>query len=678
MKRFLSIILAAVVLLVVFPHVAVCEKEQSHTIEADQVLVYNPLPYREKDNTLFTGTFPKPEDSEPESGESLFLSGMHKTGKDLSVSAKDPTMRDFWICTDLVTYRYDKCTFRLARESEHCCIWVLDNDTISFTDEQTEAMQEQFESVIYPSDISRFGGFRDLSGDGKLHILTYAMNSNSVCGFFDSYDLYTKEEIMVIDPDDYESYNYLPIINVNSRMADRETIVNGTLAHEFQHLILRSAVLASPANQDRLGKERSVDVWLNEGFSMEAEEFAYPGSVAEQGYIEAYERSEKIRLGLSYQNFDASSNDVGAYGQSFLFAEYLRAQCGDDVFRSVLEYWRNTETFADLRESAAIRARLTEAQIGSLQSLCTYSDAVNASLGTEDEILLSKFALAFRLAILLKEESGLYSIGASLPSMPVYTGSGRKIEGGGAILLSCDGTFTVPMDADSGLIFVGIKNGSVTECYTVPAPEAGFYVIAAQYGDAWYALPAEPTTDQIVKPLTFTPDADGTVRAENASGMIFRAEQTENGFRFSCDDRNGTYWLNRTAANKQTLNVSEDSCDFSWTHFADGTDRLQADGYYGRAILFGDYQGGFGYFAQAYFDNASFAKLQMIRVLIERGDANLDGKLTAGDAAMVLRTVVGLSYMNAPMRAAGDLDGDGEVTAADAAKILRLIVHIDT
>jgi hypothetical protein len=68
----------------------------------------------------------------------------------------------------------------------------------------------------------------------------------------------------------------------------------------------------------------------------------------------------------------------------------------------------------------------------------------------------------------------------------------------------------------------------------------------------------------------------------------------------------------------------------------------------------------------------------MIRVLIKRGDANLDGKLTAGDAAMVLRTVVGLSYMNAPMRAAGDLDGDGEVTAADAAKILRLIVHIDT
>ena len=67
----------------------------------------------------------------------------------------------------------------------------------------------------------------------------------------------------------------------------------------------------------------------------------------------------------------------------------------------------------------------------------------------------------------------------------------------------------------------------------------------------------------------------------------------------------------------------------------------------------------------------------MLRVSIRKGDTNLDGRLTAGDAALVLRSIVGLSYMNAPMRAAGDFDGDGEVTAADAVKILRFIVRID-
>lgn len=677
MKRYLTIFLAAVMLLAVFPHSAVCETEQSHIIEADQVLVYNPLPYNETGNMLFSGTFPKPEDKEPDKGDPLFAAGLHRTGKDRSTETKDAGMRDFWICTDLMTYRYDKCTFRLAKEGEHCCIWTLENDTVSFTEEQTDAMLDQFERIIYPSNTSRFGGFRDLSGDGKLHILTYAMNSTSVCGFFDSYDLYTQDEIKEIDPDDYESYNYLPIINVNSRMANRDAIVYGTLAHEFQHLILRSAVLEAPANRDRLGHERSVGVWLNEGFSMAAEEFAYPGSVAEQGYLDAYGRSEKVLLGMSYQNFDASSNDVGAYGQSFLFAEYLRAQCGDDVFRSVLDYWRSAASISGLTEGAAIRMQLADEQIRSLQSLCIFTDAVREKLGTEDEILLSSFALAFRLAILLKEENGLYAIGASDPSMPVYSGEGRKIEGGGALMLLCEGSFTVPADADSGLIFVGIKDGSVTECYSVPEPEEGFYVIAAQYGDTWYAVPATPSSDRILKAIPVTPNDDGTIDAKNASGAIFFAERAEDGYRFLCDDRNGRCSLNRTGASRQTLNVSADTCVFSWSHFSDGTDRLQADGYYGRAILYGDYQGGFGYFAAGYFDNESFAKPQLLRVTFLRGDANLDGKLTAADAALVLRTVVGLSYMNAPMRKTGDLDGDGEITAADAAKILRLIVQID-
>ena len=125
------------------------------------------------------------------------------------------------------------------------------------------------------------------------------------------------------------------------------------------------------------------------------------------------------------------------------------------------------------------------------------------------------------------------------------------------------------------------------------------------------------------------------------------------------------------------MRIADGDDTFAWSHFADGTDRLQADGFYGRAILYGSMQRGFGYFASAYFENASFAKPQLLRVTIMRGDANLDGKLTAADAALVLRTVVGLSFMDEPMCAAGDIDGDGEITAADAAKILRLVIQLD-
>lgn len=676
MKRFISIFLASILLLAAFPQAAIGEETQPHTMDADRVLIYDPLPYDAKGNALFSGTITqKPEDEEP-TGDAVFTPGLHKTGKDLSQDLKDPTTRDFWVCTDLMTYRYDKRTFRLAAESEHCYIWTMADDSRPFTEEQTAEMLEQFEAVIYPSDTSYFGGFRDLAGDGKLHIVTYTMNSTSVCGFFDLYDLYTPEEIAVIDPDDADSYNFLPIINVNTRMANRPEVVYGTLAHEFQHLILRSAVLASPANEELLGKELTPGAWLNEGFAMAAEELAYPGSVADQGYVDAFGRSDKVRFGMSYRNFDASANDVGAYGQSFLFAEYLRTQCGDTVFRRLLDYWRNAEDPADLTEGKAIGAMLSGEQIAEISAQCAYSDTVSGTLGSEDEILLSKLALSFRLAIVLQEDAGIYAIGTSEPSTPVYDGTGRRIEGGGALLLE-RGDFTVPADADSGLVFAVIKNGAVTEIFSVPEPEEGFYVIAAQYEGAWYAIPAAPSGDGIIRPVELTPNADGTVSSAQANGAIFAAIRAEDGFRFACDDRNGSYLLGRTDPMKQELKVSEADCVFTWSHFSDGSDRLQADGYYGRALLYGNMQRGFGYFAPAFFENVRFARPRLLRVSVMRGDANLDGKVTAADAALVLRTVVDLSYMNMPMRKAGDMDGDGIMSAADAAAILRLVINLD-
>jgi hypothetical protein len=69
--------------------------------------------------------------------------------------------------------------------------------------------------------------------------------------------------------------------------------------------------------------------------------------------VDAFENSDKVRNGMSYQNFNATSNDVGAYGQSFLFSEYLRTQGGEDVFHSVLDYWRSAETLSELTEGSA-------------------------------------------------------------------------------------------------------------------------------------------------------------------------------------------------------------------------------------------------------------------------------------------------------------------------------------
>ncbi len=677
MKRILSICIALILLFSAFPEAAFAAVSESHVLEADRVLIYNPLPFKEKSNTLFTGTLSSKQNEDLTPGEPLFTAGMHETGKDCSTGKKEPDSRDFWVCTDLSSYQYDKCTFRLAAEGEHCRIWTRENDTSAFTEEQALAMLGQFETVIYPCERANFGPFRAL-GDGKLEIVTYAMNSNSVCGFFDRYDLYTREEIETIDPDDADSYNCLPIINVNARMAAHDTVVYGTLAHEFQHLILQSAALASPANAGRLGSERSIGAWLNEGFSMAAEEFCYPGSVAEQGYPDAFANSDKIRTGLSYQNFDATASDVGAYGQSFLFTEYLKAQCGDTVFRDVLEYWRGADALSDLTEAKAVKTRLSDETILALDALCTYTAQVEDALGSEEEILLSKLGLAFRIAILLHETDGLFAIGAVRASVPVYSGSGRWLEGGGALCVEAGGSFSIPADADAGLVFVGIRDGAVTGIHTVPEPEEGYYLITVQYGGAWYAMSPSPDENAMLAAVPLTLKTDGSIDVSRAARCIFRADRTADGFRFTCDTPAGVFTLSRTGVNAQTLSISEQADAFRWSHFSDGSDRLQADGYYGRAILYGSYQKGFGYFPSGFFENASFAKPVLIRTEILRGDANMDGKITAADAAIVLRTLVDLAYMNEPMRKAADLDGDGEITAADAAMLLRIVVQIDS
>ena len=58
------------------------------------------------------------------------------------------------------------------------------------------------------------------------------------------------------------------------------------------------------------------------------------------------------------------------------------------------------------------------------------------------------------------------------------------------------------------------------------------------------------------------------------------------------------------------------------------------------------------------------------------GDANCDGQITAADAALILRTLVGLSELTPRGLLHADVDGNGEITAADAALILRYVIRL--
>ena len=60
------------------------------------------------------------------------------------------------------------------------------------------------------------------------------------------------------------------------------------------------------------------------------------------------------------------------------------------------------------------------------------------------------------------------------------------------------------------------------------------------------------------------------------------------------------------------------------------------------------------------------------------GDVDGDGKITASDAAVILRTVAGVESLTGSQESAGNVDGDTRITASDAAKILRVVAGLDT
>ena len=88
-----------------------------------------------------------------------------------------------------------------------------------------------------------------------------------------------------------------------------------------------------------------------------------------------------------------------------------------------------------------------------------------------------------------------------------------------------------------------------------------------------------------------------------------------------------------------------------------------------------------GNFVEGYiaFDSASEDNAGIVAPVNEGvyGDANLDGKVTAADAAEILRAVVGLTELSDAAAFLADANQDGAVTAADAAFILRAVVGLE-
>ena len=346
---------------------------------------------------------------------------------------------------------------------EKCCVWALEK---CISSEQARRYGDTFDKDIYPQDVGTFGTARFTASGGKVHILYYPFEETerSTVGFFSQADLYASGERSEQDIKDYGMNTDHAIININAAFCgnpDFETNIFSTQAHEFQHLICFTDSFES-FNNSRGQVKGYPDIWLNEAMSGYIEEKLYPGIQEKSGRYEDLSGSGLIRHGQSLYNFAAriteSGLDIGVYGSVFLFSQYLEKKAGPEVFHRIHDYYRSGKN-TDMTAAAALYHSMPAEFIREIDGRYPFSGA--AQFSTAEQEWMSKLALDFYLSMLHYDESDPDAFEKVAARSLLYDElNPARIEGGGRIIFATrDGSFSIPEDADPGLMFIGLNSG---------------------------------------------------------------------------------------------------------------------------------------------------------------------------------------------------------------------------
>ena len=160
-----------------------------------------------------------------------------------------------------------------------------------FSASDFSAIANEFDNIIYPTDIAHFGNPSDIDGNQHVVLLyTPVVNaatkrgSQSVTqGFFFGGDLFPTSQCA---QSNLAEMFYLIVPDPDAKFSDERTAADvrentrGTIAHEFQHMINLGVRIRVDAPDE--------DTWLNEGLSHLAEEIV---GRAEHGFADNQELS---------------------------------------------------------------------------------------------------------------------------------------------------------------------------------------------------------------------------------------------------------------------------------------------------------------------------------------------------------------------------------------------------
>ena len=218
-----------------------------------------------------------------------------------------PGTRQQFYVADIVNKNYYTISATIKEVTAHAYWYVKDGYSVDLA--ALKASARQFEDHIYVTNRRVFGSEPTPGIDNDPHITILLTPMQAVNGYFSSADGYPK----VVNP--YS--NQRKMIYISSRPAVQagatDNQFEGTLAHEFQHMI-------------HWNVHRDRDVWLDEGLS----EIAMYLNGYNTGHFDfLFSAHPDVQL-----NAWASEPNVSAphYGGSYLFLRYLMDRYGGEAF----------------------------------------------------------------------------------------------------------------------------------------------------------------------------------------------------------------------------------------------------------------------------------------------------------------------------------------------------------
>lgn len=298
-------------------------------------------------------------------------------------------------------------------------IYEGDNVTTGFSDASYDSIAATFDTINFATDTTYFGAPGDIDGNGRIilffteivnELTTGSYDDGFVAGYFCPADLLDPSQTS--QKTNFAEMFYLVVPDPNGNLnggggslteEEVRSVVQGVVAHEFQHLI-----------NAQVGGGGAQDVWINEGLSHLAEEVNGHAATGNQPGQELTAADLTADQDAFDQYYVANLANLGTYLAEPHADIGLLASTDPGVpntFRMRGAAWSFVRYLLDRFESPSTEQQLTRDLI--LNSASLSRDAVSQVTGTSFDELVVDWA-----GMLAVEDRGISSLrsGLTLPS----------------------------------------------------------------------------------------------------------------------------------------------------------------------------------------------------------------------------------------------------------------------